>query len=360
MDGFEGTEGVIVIAATNRPDVLDPALLRPGRFDRQIAIDLPDVKGRAKILDVHTKKVKMDPAVSLETIARGTPGFSGAELANMVNEAAIIAVLGGKDAVHQVDLEEARDKVRFGRQKKSRVMEEEDRRIIAFHEAGHAVVNMLLENTEPLHKVSIIPRGMALGVTMMLPEKDRMHLTRKRLLDDLAVAYGGRVAEDLFCGDITAGAANDIQFATSMAKMMITEWGMSERLGPVNFADRQGNDFLGTEISVGRDHSEATVREIDEEVSKLLMEAHGRARAIIEGSKDAVVRVAEGLLVYETMHGSEIRELIDGADPASLRPASATSTGHADEPQSRPEPRTLPAPEPKPFTPPGEEGLSPA
>ena len=353
MDG-----GIILMAATNRPDVLDPALLRPGRFDREIVIDLPDVNGREAILEVHSKEVRTAPGVDLAAVARGTPGFSGAELAALVNESAIIAAMRGHEFVMQQDFDEARDKVAFGREKKSRVMDLEDKKITAYHEAGHAVVNCLLENTEPVHKVTIIPRGMALGATMMLPEKDRMHMTRKRLHAELAVLYGGRVAEEAFCDDITAGASSDIQRATHIAKLMVTRWGMSEKLGPVHLADRTGSEFLGTELTVGRDHSEATVREIDQEISALLDTARECARTTIEENRGAVERVAEALLIYETIQGDEVRGLVDGGDPKELRPppppppADPTAEAVVEPP---PLPRTDPV-----IPPGGEEGLSPA
>ena len=320
MDGFGTDGGVILIAATNRPDVLDPALLRPGRFDREIVIDLPDVNGRTAILAVHAANIIINPAVDLNLVARGTPGFSGAELAALVNEAAIAAAMADRDSVTQPDFEEARDKVRFGREKKSRVMEPEDKRITAYHEAGHAVVNTVLEGTEPVHKVTIIPRGMALGATMMLPEKDRMHLTRNQMLAELAVLYGGRAAEEIFCDDITAGAANDIQRATQLAKMMVTEWGMSESIGPVNLADRMGSEFLGTEFTVGKDHSEDTVSEIDQEVRRLAVQAHARATEVIKANRDEVTKVADALLLYETISGGEVCKLIyDGVAVTDLR-----------------------------------------
>ena len=359
MDGFGTDEGVILLAATNRPDVLDPALLRPGRFDREIVIDLPDVEGREAILRVHTRKVKMSQNVDLASVARGTPGFSGAELAALVNEAAILAAMNGHESVQQADLEEARDKVRFGRQKKSRVMDLEDKRITAYHEAGHAVVNASMDHTEPVHKVTIIPRGMALGATMMLPEKDRLHLSYKKVLSELAVLYGGRVAEEMFCDDITSGASNDIQRATQLAKLMVTEWGMSERIGPVNLSERRGSEFLGTEFTVGKEHSEATVREIDEEVTRLLREARDRARAILSAKREAVERVAEALLQFETLHGDEVARLLEGTDPKDLRPDPPTPL--APEPAPAPsDAAALGRERARPVIRPGEEGLSPA
>jgi cell division protease FtsH len=319
MDGFGTDVNIIVIAATNRPDVLDPALLRPGRFDREIVIDLPDVVGREAILKVHTKGVKLAPEVELASIARGTPGFSGAELAALVNEGAILAAMREHAYVRQDDLEEARDKVRFGRAKKSRVMDLSDKRITAYHEAGHALVNMLLEHTEPLHKVTIIPRGMALGVTMMLPEKDRLHMSRKQILDDLAVSYGGRIAEHEFCDDITSGATSDIQHATRMARAMVTRWGMSEDLGPINLAARSGSDFLGNEYSMGNEHSQETARRVDAEIERILNEAHQRAEDIIKSNRDAMERITAGLLEFETLSGKEVQALYDGTEVKDLR-----------------------------------------
>ena len=360
MDGFDTDTNIIVIAATNRPDVLDPALLRPGRFDREIIIDLPDVLGREKILAVHTRGVKLAEAVDLDSVARGTPGFSGAELEALVNEAAILAAMKDHSFVRQPDLEEARDKVRFGRQKKSRVMDAEDKKITAYHEAGHALVNVLLEHTEPLHKVTIIPRGMALGATMMLPEKDRIHMSKRQLLDELTVLYGGRVAEALFCDDITSGASNDIQRATQLARLMVTEWGMSESVGPIHLSDRTGNDFLGNDFSVGRDHSEETQRKVDQEVSSILESAHQRALEIIENGRDEMERVAQALLKHETLDGEEVQRLVDGVMPEDLRPPKPAtkppplpSASEGNESESETAPRSD-------LPPTGEEGLSPA
>jgi cell division protease FtsH len=312
MDGFGTDTNIIVCAATNRPDVLDSALMRPGRFDREIVIDLPDVKGREMILKVHGKAVKLDPSINLKVIAQGTPGFSGAELAALVNEAAILAAMQEHEWVTQADLEEARDKVRFGKEKKSRVMEESDKKITAYHEAGHAVLNCFLENTDPVHKVTIIPRGMALGATMMLPEKERMHYTRGQVLDELVVLYGGRHAETIFCDDITTGAVSDIQRATQFARLMVTEWGMSEKLGLIRFAERRGNDFLGGEIGMGHDHSESTSRIIDEEISTISKNAEERALNMLNEHKDSVESVAQALIQYETISGQEVRDLIKG------------------------------------------------
>ncbi len=341
MDGFGTDSNIIVIAATNRPDVLDTALLRPGRFDREIVIDLPDVAGREQILRVHSKAIKLAPEVDLSDIARGTPGFSGAELAALTNEAAILAAMREHAYVRQEDLEEARDKVRFGRQKRSRVMEPEDKRITAYHEAGHALVNLILPNTEPLHKVTIIPRGMALGVTMMLPEKDRLHLTRNQVLDQMAVAYGGRIAEQVFCDDITSGATSDIQHATQMARTMVTSWGMSDEIGPINLSERSGNDFLGNEFSMGHEHSEETAKRVDAEVERIIRGAHDRAFQLIDENQAAMHRIADGLLQYETLSGEEVKALFDGTEAADLR----QRTGVAPPPLPPKSPPTAVAPE---------------
>ncbi|MHC4823631.1 MAG: ATP-dependent zinc metalloprotease FtsH [Planctomycetota bacterium] len=327
MDGFSSDDRVIVIAATNRPDVLDSALLRPGRFDREIVIDLPDVKGREKILAVHTRNVKIDPSVNLSEIARGTPGFSGAELAALTNEAAILAAMREHLWVTQDDLEEARDKVRFGRQKKSHVMEEDDKRITAYHEAGHAVVNVFMEHTDPVHKITIIPRGMALGATMFLPEKDRMHWSRNRLLDEVCTLYGGRVAEEAFLDDITTGASNDIERATDIARRMITHWGMSQKLGPVNFGSKVGNDFLGNEYSAGKEHSQLTSRTIDEEVGEILEKQHKRALDILEQHRDLMERVAQALIRYENVSKEELQRLVDGCSVDELHPVGEPALG---------------------------------
>jgi cell division protease FtsH len=324
MDGFETDAGVIMIAATNRPDVLDPALLRPGRFDRQIILDLPDVRGREAILLVHSQKVTLGPDVDLGQVARGTPMFSGAELEALINEAALIATLKNKDQVEQDDLEEARDKVRFGRQKKSRVMVEEDRRVTAYHEAGHAIVAAELKDVvEPLHKVTIIPRGMALGATMQLPERDKYHHRKRELLGMLTVLYGGRSAEELFCEDISGGAANDIERATDIARGMVCSWGMSETLGPVALGERRGEVFLGDELLRSKNYSEATSQAIDREVRSILERCHDQATAILEAHRPAVEHVATALLKYETLTGDEVRAMLAGATADTVRRPAA-------------------------------------
>lgn len=321
MDGFDGDSGVIMIAATNRPDVLDPALLRPGRFDRQISLDLPDIRGREAILVVHSQKVVMSPDVDLSVVARGTPMFSGAELEALINEAALIATLKHKDAIEHDDLDEARDKVRFGRQKRSRVMIEEDKRITAYHEAGHALVAAMLPDlVEPVHKVTIIPRGMALGATMQLPERDKYHHRRNELHGMLAMLYGGRVAEELFCDDISGGASNDIERATEIARNMVCSWGMSESMGPVSYGESRSEVFLGDELMRNKNYSEETSRAIDEEVRKILNAAHAKATQILESNRDSMERITEALLIYETITGDDVQKILQGASVASLRP----------------------------------------
>ncbi|HEX5010328.1 MAG TPA: ATP-dependent zinc metalloprotease FtsH [Planctomycetota bacterium] len=320
MDGFETDSGVIMIAATNRPDVLDPALLRPGRFDRQIVLDLPDVRGREAILVVHAQKVKLAPTVDLSVVARGTPMFSGAELEALINEAALIATLKNKDAIEQDDLDEARDKVRFGRQKKSRVMVEEDRKVTAYHEAGHAIVASALGNlVEPVHKVTIIPRGMALGATMQLPERDKYHHRKSELRAMLIVLFGGRVAEELFCDDISGGAANDIERATEIARAMICSWGMSDALGPVALGERRGEVFLGDELLRSKNYSEATAEAIDREVRALLDSCHDEAKRLLTQHRAEAEQLALALLKHETVSGDEVRAIIGGAKLADLR-----------------------------------------
>jgi cell division protease FtsH len=320
MDGFGTDEGIIVIAATNRPDVLDPALLRPGRFDREVTIELADSKGRAAILNVHLQNVKASKDIDIPVLAKSTPGYSGADLAATVNEAAIMAVLAGCEEVHMEHMEEARDKVRYGRQKRSRTMEDADRKITACHEAGHALVAAEIECVDPPHKVTIVPRGRSLGSTMMLPEKESYHMQKRRMEGQLAVLFGGRAAEEAFCGDISAGASDDIKRATELSRAMITELGMSDVVGPINYAERQGSDFLGTELMASRWHSEQTARQIDEEVQKLLREAYDRALQIVRAGASKIDRLTEALLAYETINSVEIEQLFSGTAVADLRP----------------------------------------
>ncbi len=319
MDGFTRDEGVIVMAATNRPDVLDPALLRPGRFDRQIVVDMPDVKGREAILDVHACDVQTADDVALDEIARGTPGFTGADLEALINEAAIRAAMKGRHSVRQSDLEEARDKVRFGRQKKrSRVMSEEDKKLTAHHEAGHALVAHLHEDVEPLHKVTIIPRGVSMGMTMVLPEKDKYGLRKKECVGTMTMTLAGRVSEEMFCGDISSGAENDINRATELARKMVTRWGMSEKLGPISYTDEEEHVFLGNEITRGKRHSERMAEKIDQEVQALLMNCYQEARRMIEEHADGLQAVAEGLLRLETLKGEEVAAILDGTTVEEL------------------------------------------
>jgi len=314
MDGFESDLGVIVIAATNRPDVLDPALLRPGRFDRRIVVDLPDVKGREEILKVHARKVKLASDVDLKVIARGTPYFSGADLENLLNEAALLAVRRGKDAVTMEELEEARDKVLWGPEKRSRVIAEEEKRLTAYHETGHAVVSKLLPEVEPVHKVAIVARGMALGATMYLPEKDRYIMPRKRIVGQITSLLGGRAAEELFCEDITSGAQNDFEQATELARMMVCRWGMSEKLGPMSYTENEEHLFLGREITKVKSVSEATAVAIDQEVRRIIDECYARAKSLLVERRETVERIVEALLRYESLDGAEVDALMEGRE----------------------------------------------
>ena len=312
MDGFSPSSGVIVMAATNRPDVLDPALLRPGRFDRQVVVDLPPLDGRIAILKVHAKKIKLAESVDLARVARGAAGFSGADLANLLNEAALVAARHEKEAVDENDLDEARDKILWGRERKSRVVDEADKRKTAIHEAGHAVVAILSPEADPVHRVTIIPRGMALGATMFLPEKDQIDLSRTKALSRLAVSMGGRAAEEVFLPDFGAGAAQDIKQATELAHAMVCKWGMSDRLGPRSFGTNEEHLFLGREVSRSRDFSEMTAQAIDEEVSRLVREAHDRARAILESKREAMDAIVALLLEKETVDGRDIERIVKG------------------------------------------------
>ncbi len=310
MDGFETTEGVILIAATNRPDVLDPALLRPGRFDRQIVVGRPDVRGRIEILKVHTKKIPMSSDVELETIARGTPGFSGAELANLVNEAALYAARINKKSVEMTDFEAAKDKVLMGVERKSLFISEKEKKNTAFHEAGHTLVAKLLPGTDPIHKVTIIPRGRALGLTQQLPVDEKYTYSKEFLYTNIAVLLGGRAAEELMMNHMTTGAGNDIERATDLARKMVCEWGMSEKLGPLSFGKKQEEIFLGREISQHRDYSEQTAIMIDAEVKRLVMENYDRAKKLLKDNINTLKALAEALLEKEVLDGPEIEEII--------------------------------------------------
>ena len=314
MDGFEANEGVIIIAATNRPDVLDPALLRPGRFDRQITIPNPDVKGREKILSVHTRDVPVSQSIDLSIIARGTPGFSGADLANLVNEAALLAARRNKRVVTMAEFEDAKDKVMMGSERRSMVMSDEERKLTAYHEAGHAVVGLHEPASDPIHKATIIPRGRALGMVMRLPEGDKLSLRREKLVADLAVAMGGRVAEEMIFGDekVTTGASSDIQMATNIARRMVTEWGMSDKLGPLHYGADQQEVFLGHSVTQSKNMSDETARLIDEEVKKLVEGGMTRARDVLTAHNDELEILAQALLEYETLSGEEIKTVLKG------------------------------------------------
>src|SRR6266699_356705 len=310
MDGFDTQEGIIIIAATNRPDVMDPALLRPGRFDRQVTVNLHDVRGREAILKVHAKNVKLDPIVDLGIIARGTPGYSGAELANLLNEAALLAARTSKKAVSMEELEEARDKVRWGRERRSLAMTDEDKKFTAWHEAGHALINVLLTHTHPLHKVTIIPRGQALGATMYLPKDDVLNRKRKEMLDMIAVTMAGRIAEEIVSDDISTGATGDIQLATQLARAMVCQWGMSDKLGMVQYGDNNEYVFLGREMMRSKDYSEQKAQEIDNEVKRIIDEGYKVATDLIGSNRDKLEIIANCLLEYETLEGAHVEEIV--------------------------------------------------
>jgi cell division protease FtsH len=312
MDGFESNDGVILIAATNRPDVLDPALLRPGRFDRRIVVPRPDVKGRLGILQVHTRKVPLALGVDLDVIARGTPGFSGADLENLVNEAALWAARKDKDKVEMADFEAAKDKVLMGTERRSMIISDKEKRITAYHEGGHALVARMLPGADPVHKVTIIPRGRALGVTQQLPSEDRLNMTREFARNQISILMGGRSAEELTFGEITTGAGNDIEVATDLARKMVCEWGMSEKLGPLTFGKKEEAIFLGREFAQHQDYSEETAVEIDQEVRKLVMDNYARAKKVIGENLDKLKAIAEALLEFETLSTEDINLLMNG------------------------------------------------
>ena len=314
MDGFEGTEGIIVIAATNRPDVLDPALLRPGRFDRQVTVPLPDIRGREQGLQVHMRKVPLAPDVDAKIIARGTPGFSGADLANLVNEAALMAARKSKRLVDMHDFEDAKDKVMMGAERKSVVMSDKQRETTAYHESGHAVVAKLLPGTDPVHKVTIIPRGRALGLTMQLPTEDRFNYERQEILHNISILMGGRIAEEVFLNQMTTGAGNDIERATDLARKMVTQWGMST-IGPMVIGEKEEEMFLGREISKHSSVSERTAQTVDEEVRGIIQERYQVARKLIEENRDTVEHMAQALLKFETLDAGQVNDLMAGHDP---------------------------------------------
>src|SRR6195256_4943150 len=324
MDGFESNDGVILLAATNRPDILDPALLRPGRFDRQIVVDMPDVKGREEILRVHTRKIPLADDVNLSVLARGTPGFSGADLANMVNEAALAAARQNRKAVLMYDFEVAKDKVLMGVERKSMILSDAEKKVTAFHEAGHALVAAKLPNSDPVHKVTIIPRGMALGVTMQLPIDDRHNYTKEYLQTDIAILMGGRIAEEMFLNQMSTGAGNDIERDTELSRKMVCEWGMSE-LGPLTFGKKEEQIFLGREIAQHRDYSEATAIQIDEEVRKMVSAGYNTAKGILSENRETLIRIAKALIEREVLDATEIKLLVEGQDLPPIKPLPANT-----------------------------------
>ena len=331
LDGFDPNEGIIVLAATNRPDVLDPALLRPGRFDRQVIVPHPDVKGRLEIIKVHSKKVPLDENVNLETLARGTPGFSGADLANLINEAALLAARRSKSKVEMIDFENSKDKVMMGKERKSMIISEEEKTNTAYHEAGHALVAKLTPGTDPIHKVSIIPRGMALGITQQLPIDDRYTYSKDNILSTLAVLMGGRAAEEIALGHITTGASNDLQRATDLARKMVCEWGMSDKLGPITFGKREEQIFLGKEFSKHKDYSEKTAEEIDEEVKTIVSERYAYAKHILLDRKKSLTDLALALLDKETLDALEIDAIVNtNGDGRSTKSAVREDTESAE------------------------------
>jgi len=342
MDGFEGQTGVIVIAATNRPDVLDPALLRPGRFDRQVVVSLPDIRGREQILKVHMRKVPIAPDVDAQVLARGTPGFSGADLANLVNEAALFAARSNKRLVDMDDFERAKDKIMMGAERRSVVMPEEERRNTAYHESGHAVVARLLDKTDPVHKVTIIPRGRALGVTMQLPTEDRYSQDRDRLLQTITVLFGGRIAEEIFMKQMTTGASNDFARATDLARRMVTQWGMSDTLGPMVYGEEEGEIFLGRQVTTHRNVSEATMQKVDAEIRRIIDQQYGLARRLLEENRDKVEAMTSALLEWETLDADQVNDIMDGRPPRAPKPVSAPAPRPKDDaPGAAP---TAPAP----------------
>ena len=343
MDGFESGQGVIVIAATNRPDVLDPALLRPGRFDRQVVVPLPDIRGREQILKVHMRKVPIAQNVDAHVLARGCPGFSGADLANLVNEAALFAARRNGRTVDMSDFEKAKDKIIMGAERRSMVMPEEERRNTAYHESGHAIVARMLPKTDPVHKVTIIPRGRALGVTMQLPEGDRYSMDKERLLCTIAVLFGGRIAEELFMNQMTTGASNDFERATAIARDIVTRYGMSEVLGPMVYAENEGEVFLGRSVTKTTHMSEATMQMVDKEIRQIIDDQYRVARAILEGNRDKVEAMTHALLEWETIDSDQINDIIEGRPPRApkvILPAPDSSdtptTGAAPGPKADP------------------------
>jgi cell division protease FtsH len=341
MDGFEANSGVIVIAATNRPDVLDPALLRPGRFDRQVVVPLPDIRGREQILQVHMRKVPVAPDVRPDILARGTPGFSGADLANLVNEAALFAARANKRLVDMDDFERAKDKIIMGAERRSIVMPEHERKNTAYHEAGHAVTARCLTRTDPVHKVTIIPRGRALGVTMQLPAEDRYSMDREQILQNISVLFGGRIAEEIFMNQMTTGASNDFERATEMARNMVMRWGMSESLGPMVYGENEGEVFLGRSITTHKNVSESTLQQVDAEIRRIVDQQYSLARRLIEENREKVEVMAKALLEWETIDAEQIADIMEGRPPRPPKPA---------QPPAQHPPRDVTPPTPAPTT----------
>jgi cell division protease FtsH len=345
MDGFEANEGIILIAATNRPDVLDPALLRPGRFDRQVVVPNPDIMGREAILKVHVRKVPLAPDVNLKTVARGTPGFSGADLMNLVNEAALMAARRNKRMVTQLEFEDAKDKVMMGAERKSLVMTEEEKMLTAYHEGGHAIVALYVKATDPVHKATIIPRGRALGMVMQLPERDKLSMSREQMTSRLAIMMGGRVAEELVFGreKVTSGAASDIEQATKLARMMVTRWGLSDELGTVAYGENQEEVFLGYSVSRQQNISESTAQKIDCEIRRLVEAGYKEANDILAAKREELELLAKGLLEFETLSGDEIKDLLNGKRPrreSAIEPPTPRSSAVPTAGKPRPRPET--------------------
>ncbi len=347
MDGFEGASGVIVIAATNRPDVLDSALLRPGRFDRQVVVPLPDIRGREQILMVHMRKVPVAQDVKVDILARGTPGMSGADLANLVNEAALFAARRGKRFVEMDDFESAKDKIMMGAERRSMVMPEEERRNTAYHESGHAVVAKLLPKTDPVHKVTIIPRGRALGLTMQLPSEDRYSMDKNRILDTIAVLFGGRIAEEIFMHQMTTGASNDFERATAMARSMVTQWGMSDALGTMVYGENEGEVFLGRSVTTHKNISEATMQQVDAEIRRIIDQQYALARGLIESNRDKIEAMTKALLEWETIDADQINDIMAGNPPRPPKPPAPSSQAQPPQDQAP----TAPAPTATPTQP---------
>jgi cell division protease FtsH len=339
MDGFESNEGVILVAATNRPDVLDPALLRPGRFDRRIVVNRPDVKGREGILSVHTRKIPMADDVDVAVLARGSAGFSGADLANLVNEAALNAARFNQKVVRMYDFEYAKDKVLMGSERRSMIISDAEKRVTAIHEAGHALLTVVLPHADPIHKVTIIPRGMALGLTQQLPVDEKHNYSRDYLNDQIAILLGGRIAEEITMDSLTTGAGNDLERATELARRMVCEWGMSDAMGPLTFGKKEEQIFLGREIAQHQDYSEDTALKIDHEVKRFVTNNYERARVLMLGHQDALQKIADALLAREVLDGEQVTRLVAG-QPLGEAPASAVGVSDEDVSRSRQKERT--------------------